>query len=148
MTPLQRFKVVAKLGISDQVPVIPFVTGHYLAWFGKIDQKDYWTNPVKRLKAQLEFQNKFPNVMLFSGFHPDYGAAVEPSVFGAKIDWPQNAPAMIHPIENTKSIEEPANPWKNGLMPKVLEEYEYMKKNVPSQYKITLSGGLLEILMG
>jgi hypothetical protein len=50
MKPLQRFKVVAKLGISDQVPVTPFVTGHYLGWFGKIGQKDYWTNPVKRLK--------------------------------------------------------------------------------------------------
>ncbi len=32
MTPLERFKVAAKLGIPDQVPVMPFTTGHYIAW--------------------------------------------------------------------------------------------------------------------
>jgi len=135
MTPLQRFKVAANLGIPDQIPVMPFATGHYLAWFGRIDQKDYWLNPVKRLKVQLKFQNRFPDVMLYPGIWPDYGAAVEPSVFGVKIDWPQNGSAMIHPVKNTKSIEEPADPRKDGLMPKALEDYEYILENMPSHYK-------------
>jgi uroporphyrinogen decarboxylase len=136
MTPLQRFKIEATLGKPDQVPVMPFATGHYLAWFGGLDQKDYWTDPIKRLKVQLKFQNEFPEVMLYPGIWPDYGTAVEPSAFGVKIDWPQNSPAMIHPID-TKNIEEPADPWKDGLMPKALEDYEYILKNMPSHYKET-----------
>jgi len=134
MTPLQRFKVAAKLGIPDQVPVVLFATGHYLAWFGGVKQKDYWTNVVERLKIQLKFQDKFPDVMLYPGIWPDYGTAVEPSAFGVKIDWPQNSPAMIHPVD-TKSVKGPADPWKDGLMPKALEEYEYMLKNIPSHYR-------------
>ncbi len=135
MTSLQRFKAAAKFGKPDQVPVMPFATGHYLAWFGEIDQKDYWLNPVKRLKAQLKFQNIFPDIMLYPGIWPDYGTAVEPSAFGVKIDWPQNSPAMIHPIKDTKSIEKPADPWKDGLMPKVLEDYKYILENMPSYYR-------------
>lgn len=133
MTPLQRFKVAAKLGKPDQVPVVPFATGHYLAWFGEIDQKEYWTDPIKRLKVQLKFQSKFPDIMLYPGIWPDHGAVVEPSAFGAKIDWPQNSPAMIHPVD-AKSIEEPADPWKDGLIPKALEDYEYILENMPSPY--------------
>ena len=132
---LQRFKTAAKLEKPDQVPVMPFATGHYLAWFGGVDQKDYWTDPIKRLKVQLKFQDKFPNVMLYPGIWPDYGTAVEPSAFGAKIDWPQNGPAMIQPLKDTKSIGEPADPWKDGLMPKYLEEYEYIVESMPSHYK-------------
>ena len=135
MNALQRFRVAAKLGKPDQVPVMPFATGHYLAWFGGIDQKDYWTNPIDKLKAQLKFQNKFPDVMLHPGIWPDYGAAVEPSAFGVKIDWPKNGSALIYPLEDTKSIREPADPWKDGLMPRALEDYEYMLENIPSHHK-------------
>jgi len=134
MTPLQRFKIAAKLGTPDRVPVMPFATGHYLAWFGGLDQKDYWTDVVKKLKVQLEFQNKFPDVMLYPGIWPDYGTAVEPSAFGTKIHWPQNGPAMIYPVD-IKNIEEPADPWKDGLMPKALKDYEYMLRNIPPLYK-------------
>lgn len=53
---------------------------------------------------------------------------------GVRIDWPQKSSAMIYPI-NTKNIEESPDPWKDGLMPKALEEYENILENMPSDYK-------------
>ncbi len=75
MTPLQRFKVTAKLGIPDQVPVMPLATGHYIAPFARIDERDYWWDPVKKLKAQLNLQDRFPDIMFYPGIWPDYSVA-------------------------------------------------------------------------
>lgn len=135
MTPLQRFKIAAKLGIPDQVPVMPFATGHYISWFAGIDEKDYWWDPVKKLKAQLKLQNRFPDIMFFPGIWPDYSIAIEVSSLGCRIEWPQHAsPQVRGHITDIDSLE-PPDPWKDGLMPKSLRTYEYMLENIPSHYK-------------
>lgn len=137
MTPLQRFKIAAKLGIPDQVPVMPFAAGPYIAWFAGLDQRSYWWDPVKKFEAQLKLQERFPHVMFYPGIRPDYSIAIETSTLGAKLEWPQNASPQVRKyikIENVDSLE-PANPWKDGLMPKALKTYQYMQDNLPPRYR-------------
>lgn len=135
MTPLQRFKIAAKLGIPDQVPVMPFATGHYIAWFAGIDEKDYWWDPVKKFKAQLKLQDRFPDVMLYPGIWPDFSIAVEVSSLGCRIEWPQHASPQVREHITDIDTLEPPDPWKDGLMPKALETYQYMLENMSFRYK-------------
>ncbi len=135
MTPLERFKVAAKLGIPDQVPVMPFATGHYIAWFAGLKERDYWWDPVKKFEAQLKLHREFPGVMFYPGIVPDYSIAIESSAFGCKIEWPENASPQIR--EHIKDIDnlEPPDPWKDGFMPKALQTYKYMQDHLPSKYQ-------------
>ena len=57
LTPLQRFTTAAGMGTPDQVPCMPFLTGHFFAWFNGMDEGDYWFDPVKKLTAQLAVQD-------------------------------------------------------------------------------------------
>jgi len=134
MTPLERFKVAAKLGVPDQVPVLPFATGHYLAWFAGLKERDYWWDPVKKFEAQIKLHERFPDVMFYPGIWPDYSVAVEVSALGCSIYWPENAsPQVRQHVKDIDSIE-PPDPQKDGLMPKALETYRYMQDNLPARY--------------
>ncbi|MCD6406808.1 uroporphyrinogen decarboxylase family protein [Candidatus Aerophobetes bacterium] len=137
MTPLERFKVAAKLGVPDEVPVVIFATGHYIAWFAGLEEGEYWQDPVKKFEAQLKLQERFPDVMLYPGIWPDYSVVIEVSAFGCKIKWPRNAsPQVSEHVKIDELIEMgPPDPFKDGLMPKALETYKYMMENIPSCYR-------------
>ena len=135
MTALERFKAAAKLEIPDQVPVMPFATGHYIAWSVGLEEGEYWWDPIKKFEAQLKLHQKFPGVMFYPGIWPDYSVAIEASALGCKIEWPKNASPQIREyIKDVDSLK-PADPWKDGLMPKALETYEYMQEHLPSEYR-------------
>lgn len=134
MTPLERFKISAQLGKPDHVPVTPFATGHFISKFTGISEKEYWWDPIQKFNAQVKLHNEFPGVMFYPGIWPDYTVATECSPF-CEIYWPENAsPQIKKHIQSTHEIE-PPNPWKDGLMPKMLETYRYMQDHLPTNLR-------------
>lgn len=139
LTPRQRFETAARLGVPDQVPFMPFVTGHFFAWFGGIEEGDYWDSPTAKLRAQVAFQEAWPDLMLYPGIYIDYSVAIEPSALGAPIHFPRTASPHVGPFLKNASPErimalEPANPERDGLMPRALETFQYLLDNCPKRW--------------
>jgi uroporphyrinogen decarboxylase len=125
------------MGIPDQVPCLPFVTGHYIAWFNDMPEGDYWSDPVRKLPAQLAVQERFPDVMLYPGIYPDYSVVIEPSAFGGPVTFPRNASPQLEPFLTTPEqvlALEPADPERDGLMPKALDTIRYMLDHCPKKW--------------
>jgi uroporphyrinogen decarboxylase len=137
MSPLQRFVASAHREIPDQVPFMPFITGHYVSWFAGLKEGDYWPALKQKLDAYLAVQERWPNLILYPGIYIDLSVAVEPSALGAKIYFPENASPQVEPFfSNPEEIMalEPADPYKDGLMPKALETHRYMLDHCPKKW--------------
>ena len=139
MTPWERFTTAARMGIPDQVPFVPFVTGHFFAWFLGIEEGDYWDSPENKLKAQVAFQESWPDLMLYPGIYWDYSVAVEPSALGAGIHFPPNASPHVEPFLKSASRDEilarePGDPYRDGLMPRALDTLKYMLEHCPRKW--------------
>ncbi len=137
MTPLKRFEIAARVGTPDQVPCMPFLTGHFIAWFNEMEEGDYWADPALKLKAQVSVQERFPEVMLFPGIWPDYSVVIEVSGFGGDPTFPRRASPQLEPFLKTPEqvmALEPADPLKDGLMPKALETLRTMLDHCPKTW--------------
>jgi uroporphyrinogen decarboxylase len=137
MTPLQRFEMAASMGVPDQVPLMPFITGHFFSWFNNLEEGDYWPYPEAKLKAQIAVQERWPDLMLFPGIFIDYSTVVEPSALGGEAKYPRNASPQIEPF--LKDIDavfalEPADPYTDGLMPAALDTLRYMLDHCPKKW--------------
>jgi uroporphyrinogen decarboxylase len=92
------------MGIPDAVPVdIVNLCSFLSGWLG-IKAYDYFKRPDFMLDCQLKFRERFRG---YGVLGPDYGVAVEPSCFGAKVIWPQNKPPWVMPlIDKVEEIPE------------------------------------------
>ncbi len=136
MTPRQRFEIAARMGIPDQVPCLPFLTGHYIAWFNNLEARDYWFDPVIKFNAQLAVQERYRDTMLYPGVWVDYSVAIETSALGAEPIFPRHSSPQVLPF--LKSPEqvlalEPADPHRDGMMPKALDTLRYMLDHCPEE---------------
>lgn len=139
MTPWQRFETAARMGIPDQVPFCPFVTGHFVSWFAGVEEGDYWQALETKLNAQLKLQERWPDLMLYPGIYIDYSVVAEPSSLGGEAVFPRNASPQIGPFladAKPEVIEalEPPDPRKDGLMPHALETFQYLLDNCPKKW--------------
>ncbi len=137
MTPRQRFETAARGGMPDQVPCMPFLTGHFIAWFNQMEEGDYWAEAEPKLAAQLAVQERFPEVMLYPGIWPEYSVVIEASALGGEPTFPRNASPQLEPFLKTPDqvmALEPANPHQAGLMPKALETLRYMLDHCPKTW--------------
>jgi len=137
MDPRQRYETAARLGIPDQVPCVPFLTGHFIAHYNGMVEGDYWADPVLKLKAQLAVQERWPDTMLYPGVWVDYSVAIETSALGAQVRFPRNASPQIEPFLKTPEqvmALEPPDPYKAGLMPKALDTLRYMLDHCPKKW--------------
>lgn len=138
MTPRDRLMIVAQLKEPDQVP-IAFLRSSYDATRIGLNVKEYIFDYRKKLNAQIKLHEKFPECAFVPSIYPDFGIVSEVSAFGAEIVYYEKAPPMSHPIinkvEQIDDLEVP-DPYKDGLLPKVLEAYKYLIENAPSQYQV------------
>jgi uroporphyrinogen decarboxylase len=95
-------------------------------FFG-ISTEDYINKPEVHFKANMDIMARFPEVIFFPGFWAEMGMAAEPSGFGAPLTYYPNQPPSVHhiidDIEQADSLKQP-NPLKDGLMPRILRQYE------------------------
>ena len=127
----ERFFRAAYLEEPDEVPVSLIVDSPSLPGFIKITTLKYYLIQEDWLKANLFVLNRFPDVIFFPGFWIEYGMLVEPSAFGVRLKWKKDSLPFPAPIikryEDIDELEDP-DPQTDGLMPLVLELYEYFQK--------------------
>jgi len=138
MTPRERYMVAARLEEPDQVPVA-FLRSCYDATRIGLNVKDYILDYGKKLTAQIKLHERFPGCAFVPGINPDFGIVAEASAFGAEVFYYEKEPPMCTPIiknvEEIDSIKTP-DPYRDGLLPKVLEAYKYLIENTPSKYEV------------
>jgi uroporphyrinogen-III decarboxylase len=104
----------------------PWIPG----WYG-VSVLDYFTNDEIWLKANLKAVNDFPEVIFFPGFWSEYGMCTEPSSFGAKCVFFENAfphaDKVINSVSDIHNLVIP-NPATDGMLPFMLNR---LKKAQP-----------------
>ncbi len=116
------------LAVLDGDVVDPLAVGFIIdspwlpGWAGQT-VLDYYSSDRKSLDANLKAIRTFPDVMFLPGFWSEYGMCTEPSAFGTKCRWEENAlpyaDKIIRSIGDIANIEKP-NPRTDGLLPFVL----------------------------
>lgn len=140
MTPRERLMAGVNHQKLDQVPVA-FLRSTYDATRLNIDVKEYLFNPKIKLNAQIELHKRFPDCAFIPSIYPDFGMIIEPSALGAEVKISSNQPPKAVPfikkIEQIEDLEVP-DPYRDGIIPKVLESYKFMLDNTPKQYKVDM----------
>lgn len=138
MTPRERFMVAVRLEEPDQVPVA-FLRSTYDATRISLSVKDYIFDYEKKLSAQIKLHERFSGCAFVPSINPDFGIVPEASAFGSKVFYYEKEPPMCTPIiKNIEEIDklEVPDPYKDGLLPKVLEAYRYLIENTPPEYAV------------
>ncbi len=136
----QRVLAAARNEEPDQVPVEFWPDGSYLCAFAGIREREYYLDWRKMLKAQMLFRDTFSKKGNFTVINPvprpDFGVCIEASAFGCKMKWPADSSPWVFPIikdpEDVDKLEVP-DPEHDGLMPFVIEYYNYMREEVPKE---------------
>jgi uroporphyrinogen-III decarboxylase len=135
-TPWEQFKLAARLGTPERIPVALIVDSPWLPGYAGLDTRDYYLFPEKWLEVNLGLLKRFPEVVWIPGFWVEYGMAAEPSAFGARLRFFPDRPPSIEPITsdlNFWSDLKPANPEEDGLMPLVLRQYRAMDERLSAE---------------
>lgn len=135
-TPWELFKQAARLGEPEQIPVALIVDSPWLPDYAGIDTRDYFLFLDKWLEINLRLLERFPDVAWIPGFWVEYGMAVEPSAFGAKIRFYPDRPPSVEPLVDDLAFwagAKPINPQEDGLMPLVLRLYEVIDERLQAE---------------
>jgi uroporphyrinogen decarboxylase len=118
---------------------------------------DYFSSERMWFEANLKAVRRFPDVMFLPGFWAEFGMCTEPSAFGSKCRWSENAlpfaEKIIRDIQQIHSLKKP-DPKTDGLLPFVLNRLKHYQDQIKKEehdIKFAVSRGPLNIatfLMG
>lgn len=134
---LKNFSDAVSLKVPEQVPSV--IWGVAL-WYTKvlgIKPRDYYQGFELKLNTQIKLQDQYPDAMLLPGIWPDFGVVAEPSAFGCPVVWKEDqAPVALPIITDINQVlnMKPVNVKEAGLLPKVVETYEYYFKHLDKSY--------------
>ena len=135
-TPWAQFKLAARLGEPDQVPVALIVDSPWLPGYAGIDTRDYFLFPERWLEINLGLLERFPGAVWVPGFWLEYGMAAEPSALGVVPRFYPDRPPSIEPVIDELEFwagVKPADPEQAGLMPLILRLYESMEERLQAE---------------
>ncbi len=135
MTNEQWEKLLAVLtgDVVDPLPVGFIIDSPWLpGWAGQA-VLDYYSSDRVWLDANLKAIQTFPDVLFLPGFWSEYGMCTEPSAFGTKCRWEENAlpyaDKIIRSIDDIARIEKP-DPRTDGLLPFVLRRLKLLQPQI------------------
>jgi uroporphyrinogen decarboxylase len=135
MTNEQWEKLLAVLAgdAVDPLPVGFIIDSPWLPGWAGQTVLDYYSSDRVWLDANLKAIRTFSDVMFLPGFWSEYGMCTEPSAFGTKCRWEENAlpyaDKIIHSIDDITNIEKP-NPRTDGLLPFVLRRLKLLQPQI------------------
>jgi len=148
----------------ERPPVALIVDSPWLPDYAGITHLDYYLHPDLWLKINLQLKQDYPNIIFVPSFWVEYGMANEPSALGCLVRWSLNdMPTVEKRVTSPEEISRlrVPNPEKDGLMPLVLNLYQYFQgkldgtgheiKIVAARGPLTVASfvyGLTELLMG
>jgi uroporphyrinogen-III decarboxylase len=125
-------------------------------WSG-ISTLQYYSSEKMWFDANLKAMDTFPEVIFLPGFWSEFGMCTEPSAFGAKTIWTENAlphaDRIIHDSTEIDQIGVP-NPKTDGLLPFVIQRLVNLQPEIQKsghEIKFAIARGPLNIasfLMG
>lgn len=122
-------------GQPAQIPFIIWGPAPFITTSVGATQKDFYLNAERKMEIQMKAVDLFPDAWVVPGVWPDFGAVLEPTMFGSEVlyfdnDAPRAMP-VIHDYDEIDSLRfDPAN----SLLPEMLHQYEYMWKHLPQRY--------------
>jgi uroporphyrinogen decarboxylase len=143
-----RFLAAIRRTGPAQVPVVSCISSQYICRKAGIGVKQYLEDPAVKLAAQRAFQDEYPEMMLVPGIYPDFGCGVvEPSAFGCRLVQREDNPLSPEPVcpqalraePGSRSVRDALDlplpdPRRDGLLPRVLEQYRYFWDNLDKAY--------------
>ena len=114
----------------------------WIPGFAGISAMEFFAEPDKWLRANLQVVERFPDVIFVPGFWVEYGMAIEPSAFGCRVSWWKDSPASVSPvlsdISQARELCVP-EPTTHGLMPLVLHHQKWAQTQIqPLGYSIRI----------
>jgi uroporphyrinogen decarboxylase len=131
-----------KRHIPWSIGIPPEVTTEYVG----VKLGEYYRNPEVMLKTQLEAREIFHQLygLAKKGVGPTYSSYVEASQLGVEVIFPEdNVPMVEGPvITNAKDVckLEILNPFREGLMARAIQTYQYMKQQAGDSVPVGLGG--------
>ncbi len=135
-TAWDNFVLAARLGEPKRVPVALIVDSPWLPGYAGVDTRDYFLLPEIWLDVNKSLLERFPDVVWIPGFWVEYGMAIEPSAFGARVHFYADRPPSVEPVYadlDFWSQAKPADPHEDGLMPLVLQLYRRMEERLHAE---------------
>ncbi|MFV1964479.1 MAG: uroporphyrinogen decarboxylase family protein [Pirellulaceae bacterium] len=135
----------------DPLPVGFIIDSPWLPGWSGMTLLDYYTSESLWLEANLKALRRFPRIMFLPGFWSEWGMCTEPSAFGAKCTWHEDAfpfPEVIaDSVEKASDVAVP-NPRTDGLAPFVLKRLLHCREKIESaghHIKFAVARGPLNI---
>jgi uroporphyrinogen decarboxylase len=115
---------VVRGDLLDPLPVGLIVDSPWLPGWAGFSILDYFSDPQTWMEVNLKAVNAFPRMMFLPGFWAEYGMCTEPSAFGGKCIWYENAlPSVEKSLGDYADIDRLKKPdcRTDGLLPFVLK---------------------------
>lgn len=119
--------------LLSPLPVGLIVDSPWLPGWGGDSILDYYASDQCWLETNLKAVQQFPDIMLLPGFWSEWGMCTEPSAFGVKCIWGQDAfPSVERKIFDYAEISRVAKPdcSTDGLLPFVLRRLESYRPEI------------------
>lgn len=122
-------------GQPAQVPFIIWGPAPFITKSVGESQKDFYLDPERKMQIQMKAVDLFPDAWILPGVWPDFGAVLEPTLFGAEVRFfDDDAPRAMPVTDSFDDIPSIKLKWKDSLLPEMLRQYEYMWKHLPQSY--------------
>jgi uroporphyrinogen decarboxylase len=140
MSILEDYTAAAFQKKPEMIPVSLLNNCPWITYLYRVKAKEYYNRPHVRMALQIALQERYPEVMLMPGIFPEFGSIIESSLFGCKIFWQENNAPYVKPaLDNMKDAEYKyrsiGNLSNRGVAPIFLEQYAFLKENMPPEYK-------------
>ena len=119
--------------LLEPLPVGLIIDSPWLPGWAGMTILDYFADQQGWLQANLNVVEQFPDVWFLPGFWSEYGMCTEPSAFGSKCIWFEDAfpsvEKVIHDYTEVDRITKP-NCASDGLLPLVLKRLVKCRKAI------------------
>ena len=117
-------------------PLVGFIIDSpWLPGWAGMSIMDYFSSEQNWFEANLKALKKFPEIIFIPGFWAEFGMCTEPSAFGTKCVWGENAfPSPMKLTGDAKQIVAMGkpNPQTDGLCPFVLKRLSCFRDQIES----------------
>jgi len=117
----------------DRLPVGLIIDGCWLADWTGISVLDYFSDPRLWLEANFKAVRRFPEVMFLPGFWAEYGMCTEPSAFGTRCVWLEDAfpfaKKMLHDYADVNELTKP-DCRTDGMCPFVVKRLQLCRSAI------------------
>lgn len=137
--------------VVDPIPVGLIVDSPWLPRWAGISILDFFHDPEIWLQAHLRSIRQFERIMQLPGFWSEYGMCTEPSAFGAKsVFWENAFPTVEKTIHDYNEIDRLTKPncQTDGLLPLVLKRLTSTRQSIEAaghQIRFAVARGPLNI---